>query len=83
MKLKGQVVNANIENRELVGKDGTKRQSVISHILIFGKNENGTEVYNVRSYDANFPLPPIGKEWETPPVKKYECFDGQVAEVMV
>ena len=91
MKLKGDVLNASIEERELVGKDGTKRNAKISHVLLIvtnvdkdadGKPVKSPEVVNLRAYDADWPLPAIGtKDWETPRVRKYENYDGNVAEV--
>lgn len=84
MKIKGQVINCSKETKELVGKDGVKRTSVVSHVLMFGKNDDGsTSVFNCRSYDASWELPSIGKEWVTPDIRKYECYDGAVAEVMI
>lgn len=85
MVIKGSVINAHVEDRELVGKDGLKRQTKITHVLLMVKKSDGkgSEVVNLRCYDAKFPLPELGKEWETPAIRKYENYDGNVAEVMV
>ena len=84
MVITGDVLNASVEERELTSKDGTKQKAKISHVLLSTKGEsNGVEIVNLRSYDAQWTLPEIGKKWTTPRVKKYECFDGQVADVSV
>ena len=84
MTITGDVLNASVEDRELTSKDGTKQKAKISHVLLSTKGENnGVEIVNLRSYDAQWTLPEIGKKWTTPRVKKYECFDGQVADVSV
>lgn len=84
MVITGDVLNASVEERELTSKDGTKQKAKISHVLLSTKGENnGIEIVNLRSYDAQWTLPEIGKKWTTPRVKKYECFDGQVADVSV
>lgn len=84
MQLSGEVLNASVETRELVGKDGVKKSSKISHVLLSLKAENGgVEILNLRSFDATWELPKIGVKWTTPRVKRYECFDGQVADVTV
>lgn len=82
MTIQGQVINASIEERELTGKDGTKRKSRISHVLMSVTSKGGAvEIVNLRCYDADWPLPQIGKEWTTPRIRRYECYDGQVADV--
>ena len=89
MEIIGDVLNANIEDRELVGKDGTKKPTKVSHVLLICKSGDAKsgetmEVVNLRCYNATWPLPAIGaKGWKTPRIKKYENFDGNVAEVMV
>lgn len=83
MTIEGEVLNASVEQRDLVGKDGVKRTSRISHVLMSIKQVGGVEIVNLRSFDADWALPEIGKKWVTPRVKRYECFDGQVADVTV
>lgn len=84
MRITGQVMNASSEKREMVGKDGNKRTTNISHVLMsVGKIGEDFEIVNVRAYDASFALPQVGKEWTTPRVKKYENFDGQVGDAIV
>lgn len=82
MTITGNVMNASTEERELSGKDGTKRKSVISHVLLsVGEVGKDFEIVNIRSYDASWKLPSVGKPWTTPPIRRYENFDGQVADV--
>lgn len=84
MVLTGDVLNASVETRDLVGKDGVKKTSRISHVLLSFKADNGgVEILNLRAYDAQWELPKLGSKWTTPRVKRYECFDGQVADVTV
>lgn len=84
MTLVGNVLNSSVETRELVGKDGVKRSSKISHVLVsLEAAGGGVEILNVRAYDATWELPKIGAKWTTPRIKRYECFDGQVADVTV
>jgi hypothetical protein len=84
MQIKGDVLNVSIEERELTSKDGSKRKSKISHVLLSVKNEGGAlEIVNLRSYDASWELPAIGKPWTTPRIRRYENYDGNVAEVTV
>lgn len=88
MKLKGKVLNASIETKVLVGKDGLKAEHKIGHILMLVSDDGVTQALNVRSFDnpdfmLDSQLPEIGKDWTTPPVRKYECYDGNVAEVSI
>lgn len=87
MDITGQVMCSSVEPRELVGKDGKKRTTLISHVLLNCTTKRGdsqsVEICNVRAYDAKFPLPEVGKSWTTPRVRKYECFDGTISEVLV
>lgn len=84
MNITGDVMNCSIEERDLTNKDGVKSHAKISHVLLAVKSEGGgTEIVNLRSYDAPWELPKIGSKWTTPRVKRYECFDGQVADVTV
>ncbi|MBR1922112.1 MAG: hypothetical protein IJ829_08995 [Kiritimatiellae bacterium] len=84
MFIEGMVMNASKEERDLTSKDGSKRHSVIFHVLLtLGEVGKDFEVCNVRAYDADWPLPEIGKKWKTPRVRRYENFDGNVADVSV
>jgi len=59
------------------------RRNRISHVLLMCESPDGVEIANLRSFDAVWELPKIGEKWTTPRVKRYECYDGQVADVMV
>lgn len=84
MKIQGQVLNVSREERELVNKEGVKRQAVIKHVLLLVQDDEGkAEVVNLRAYDVAWELPTIGETWETPRILKYVNYDGNVAEVMV
>lgn len=85
MKIEGQVLNASVEERELVGKDGAKRRSKISHVLMLIPSDDGKSqaVANVRAYDVDWELPKIGTKWVTSSIRKFECYDGNVAEIML
>lgn len=83
MEITGNVLNSSQEVRELVGKDGTKRTAKINHVLLSVSNASGgVEIVNMRAYDATWELPKIGSKWTTPRVRRYENYDGNVADVM-
>lgn len=81
MTIKGKVLNSSTEERDLTGKDGTKRRAKINHVLLNVPTADGLEIVNIRAYDPEWTLPEVGKDWVTPRVKRYECFDGMIAEV--
>ena len=82
MVIKGQVINAKVEEREMTNKEGKKEKAKISHVVLSCQIDKDTvEIVNLRSYDAEWTLPKIGTEWTTPRIRKYECFDGMVADV--
>ena len=83
MIIEGEVLNSSTEMKDLVGKDGVKRSNRISHVLVMCKSNAGVEIVNLRAFDATWELPKIGVKWTSPRVKRYECFDGQVADVLV
>ena len=79
-KIKGKVKKVVDETREMLGKDGqTKVQRRIVNIALIDKDG---DFVKVTSFDPKFPLPKEGEEWEIPSVKKWECFDGMVQNVM-
>lgn len=83
MQLKGTVLNSSTEEREMVGKDGSKRRSRIAHVLLDFKDGDSREVVNIRSYDPEWTVPEIGKVWTSPRIKKYENYDGMVGDATV
>lgn len=89
MQIRGQVLNASLEKREMLNKDGVKAVHNILHILLLEKDKasGASFVHNIRSFDnpafpAESSLPSIGSDFTTPHIKKYECYNGQVSEVM-
>ena len=83
MKIKGKVLNAISERRDLLGKDGVKQSRLVSSIVLLGESEDGIiPVYNCRTYSDDYKLPKIGSDCEILRIKKYECYNGSVAEVM-
>lgn len=75
------VSNITDETRQLLSKDGqTKINRRIVNILIVDADAG---VIKVTAFDPSFPLPKVGDMWTLPTVKKYECFDGLVQNVMV
>lgn len=84
MEIKGTVINALVEERQMTNKEGKKENAKISHVVLSCPvDKDRVEIVNLRSYDAEWTLPKIGTLWTTPRVRKYECFDGMVADVSV
>jgi len=88
MKITGQVLNTSIERRELVGKDGTRKEHTFARILLLVDEDGVKCAVSVKTFDHpdymdSSKLPPVGKTWTSPRVRKYESMDGQIAEVNV
>lgn len=83
MQFKGIVLNSSVEEREMTGKDGSKRNAKIAHVLLDVKDGETREVVNLRGYDPEWTCPEIGKSWTSPRVKKYENYDGMVGDATV
>lgn len=88
MKITGTVLNCSFEERDLVGKDGIKKSHKIARILVLAEDDGQKSAVSVRMFDnADFgeasKLPAVGTKWTSPRYKKYECYDGQIAEVMI
>lgn len=83
MQFRGTVLNASTEDREMTGKDGSKRLTKIAHVLLDVKSGESREVVNIRCYDPKWTIPETGKVWESPRVKKYENYDGMVGDATV
>lgn len=87
MKIKGQVLNGVVEQRELVGKDGNRAMHTFARVLLLVEEEDGGKcAVNVKMFDNpdyldSSKLPAVGKVWVSPRVRKYESYDGQIAEV--
>lgn len=80
MCLIGKVLNQTLETRELTNKEGKKENTKVAHVVLM---QDDGEIANVRSYNPEWPLPEKGTKWTTPRVRKYECFDGMIADVSV
>lgn len=84
MVIKGNVINAVVDEREMTNKEGKKEKAKVSHVVLSCPvDKDRVEIVNLRSYNAEWTLPKIGTEWTTPRIRKYECFDGMVADVSV
>lgn len=82
MKIKGNVLSAKQETRQLVSKStGQIKAHTIYHVLVLAKDGEDTEVLNCEGWNTeNFTLPPVGKEWVSPPVRSIN-FEGSVGTV--
>lgn len=80
MYLIGKVLNQTLENRELTNKEGKKESAKVAHVVLM---QDDGEIANVRSYNPDWTLPEKGAKWTSPRVRKYECFDGMIADVSV
>lgn len=79
MKILGRVLNTSEEERTFKNKDGKERTVRVVHVLL---DLNDGICANCRGYDVpDFKLPKIGDKFEYP-IKKYECFDGMLAQVL-
>lgn len=88
MKISGTVLNCSFDERDLVGKDGVKKMHRIGRVLVLADDDGQKSAVSVRLFDhADYfdaaKLPAVGTKWTSPRVKKYECYDGQIAEVIV
>lgn len=88
MKITGTVLNTSLERRELVGKDGTKKEHTFARILCLVEEDGSKCAICVKTFDHpdymdKSNLPAVGKAWTSPRVRRYECLDGQIAEVNV
>lgn len=69
------------DDREMLSKDGvTKVTRKIVNILFV--DPDGDPV-KVTCFDPKFKLPSVGELWQLPPVKRLECFDGLIQQVMI
>lgn len=82
MQVKIKVLSAKVEKRDLVGKDGNRRNFTITHIV--GLHEvagQEPEVMNCKSFDEKMQLPKAGQEL-TINFRKYDNSSG-VADVFI
>lgn len=85
MVLKGSVLNTKSDSRELVGKDGLKKQVTILYVqmMLGGESPEICLVKHYQEIGREFPLPVVGKDWTTPAIKKYENYNGLSSEALV
>lgn len=82
MIITGKVQRSLVEERTMTNKEGVKQLSKVSHVVLITDGDDG-EIVNIRAYDAPWSLPDKGTKWTSPRVRRYECFDGMVADVTV
>lgn len=69
------------DTREMLSKDGvTKVRRRIVNILF---PDPSGDVCKVTCFDPTFSLPKPGELWQLPPVKRLECFDGLIQNIMI
>lgn len=79
VKIKVKKVNA--ENREFLGKDGqTKVKRLVVNIAFL---DGDGDMCKLTSFDPSWEIPKEGSDWVLPTVKRMECFDGMIQNVMV
>lgn len=80
-KLKLKVKKVNEETREFLAKDGTSKVSrrVVNIALV----DDEGDFVKCTSFDPTWPIPKEGDMWSLPPVRRLECFDGMVQNVML
>lgn len=78
-KLKAKSVSDEV--REFLGKDGTTK--VKRRVVNIAASDKEGDWIKITSFDPTWPIPSKGQEFELPPVKRLECFDGIMQNVMV
>lgn len=61
MFVKGKVLTAKTEKRDLVGKDGLKRNYTIHHVVLLSSENGENEVLNCKTFNENYILPKVGE----------------------
>lgn len=75
------VKKVNVEEREFLNKDGQTK--VRRKVVNIGFLDGDGDMCKVTAFDPAFPIPKDGEEWPLPPVKRLECFDGLIQNLMV
>ena len=78
-KLKAKSVSDEV--REFLGKDGTTK--VKRRVVNIAASDKEGDWIKITSFDPSWPIPQKGQEFELPTVKRLECFDGIMQNVMV
>lgn len=79
LKLKAKSVSD--EEREFLGKDGQTK--VKRRVVNISAADKEGDWIKITTFDPQWKIPAKGEEFELPPVKKLECFDGILQNVMV
>ena len=66
---------------EFLGKDGTTK--IKRRVVNIAASDKEGDWIKITSFDPTWPIPSKGQEFELPPVKRLECFDGIMQNVMV
>lgn len=78
-KLKAKSVSDEV--RDFLGKDGTTK--IKRRVVNIAASDKEGDWIKITSFDPTWPIPSKGQEFELPPVKRLECFDGIMQNVMV
>lgn len=78
VKLKAKKVSS--EDREFLGKDGTSK--VKRRVVNISAVDSEGDFIKITSFDPTWPVPESGAEFVLPPVKRLECFDGMIQNIM-
>ena len=78
-KLKAKSVSDEV--REFLGKDGTTK--IKRRVVNIAASDKEGDWIKITSFDPSWPIPSKGQEFELPTVKRLECFDGIMQNVMV
>lgn len=79
--LKVKVKKVNEEVREFLGKDGVSK--VKRRVVNIASVDKDGDFIKFTSFDPSWAVPKEGEEWQVPPVRRYECFDGMVQNIML
>lgn len=69
------------ETREMLSKDGVSKVHRRIVNILFA--DPSGDICKVTCFDPSFPLPKVGEVWQLPPVKRLECFDGLIQNIMI
>ena len=78
-KLKAKSVSDEV--REFLGKDGTTK--IKRRVVNIAASDKEGDWIKITSFDPSWPIPSKGQEFELPQVKRLECFDGIMQNVIV
>lgn len=79
MKVKINAVND--ETRDFLGKDGTTK--IKRRVVNLAFCDDDGQFCTLTAFDPAFDVPKVGDMFQLPRVKKMECFNGMIQELMV